>query len=446
MQGHVSILSVSPEAAAMIASGGRISTMDGTSDEIYAKSLAAGQEKNEKLIGKVLSSGHTSVLEHCYVNLSFENVSVLAEQFLIEFRLASFTVKSRRYVDFSKAGYVSPVFADDAQHAIFEKTVEMLFLAYDALEAAGVPKEDARFVLPYCFCSNFFCSMNARELVHVMNELTYGRGSRIPELRALGESLFAQCERQLPFLAVRRAEDYRQTSSVVLPNPQPLMPDAPVTVLAAPQDAQKLICDAYQLSHGYAPQPLTTPEQTELLKTLLAQPRKRELEQASYTLLFGGLSLAALTHLTRHRMQALCAPELLKLARYDRYVLPESVRQAGMEDRFRNAFRLAGEAAAQLRTAGAGEDVLSYLLLSGQTVPVLTTMNAGELYVFFRLRCCNRAQWEIREAACAALAALRKTSPLLFSLYGPTCFVSGKCPEGKMTCGRQAEIRKKFSE
>ena len=104
------------------------------------------------------------------------------------------------------------------------------------------------------------------------------------------------------------------------------------------------------------------------------------------------------------------------------------------------------QALAQLRTAGAGEDALSYLLLSGQTVPVLTTMNAGELYVFFRLRCCNRAQWEIREAACAALMALRKTSPRLFSLYGPTCFVSGKCPEGKMTCGRQAEIRKQFSE
>ena len=194
------------------------------------------------------------------------------------------------------------------------------------------------------------------------------------------------------------------------------------------------------------PQPLTELEQTALLKSLLAQPRKRELEQAGYTLLFGGLSLAALTHLTRHRMQALCAPELLKAARCDRYVLPESVRQAGMEAQYRGAFRMAGEAAAQLRTAGAGEDALSYLLLSGQTVPVLTTMNAGELYVFFRLRCCNRAQWEIRDAACAALTALRKTSPLLFSLYGPTCFVSGKCPEGRMTCGRQAEIRKQFSE
>ena len=183
MHGHVTLISCSPEAAAIIASGGRISTMDGTADEIYAKSLAAGQEKNEKLIGKVLSSGHTSVLEHCYVNLSFENVSVLAEQFLIEFRLASFTVKSRRYVDFSGAGYVAPDFSDPAQAAAFDAAVRALFGIYDELEAAGVPKEDARFVLPYCFCSNFFCSMNARELVHVMNELTYGCGSGIPELR-----------------------------------------------------------------------------------------------------------------------------------------------------------------------------------------------------------------------------------------------------------------------
>ena len=162
MQGHVTILGFTPNIEAMIASGGRISTMDGTADEIFETSIAAGREKNEKLIGKVLSSGHTSVLEHGFVNLAFENVSVLAEQFLIEFRLASFTVKSRRYVDFSKAGYVSPELESDAQRKTFDETVRTLFAIYDELEAAGVPKEDARFVLPYCFCSNFFCSMNAR--------------------------------------------------------------------------------------------------------------------------------------------------------------------------------------------------------------------------------------------------------------------------------------------
>ena len=143
-------------------------------------------------------------------------------------------------------------------------------------------------------------------------------------------------------------------------------------------------------------------------------------------------------------MQALCAPELLKTARYDRYVLPESVRQAGMEAQYREAFRLADEAAAQLRTAGAGEDVLSYLLLSGQTVPVLTTMNAGELYVFFRLRCCNRAQWEIRQLAEEMFRLVYPVAPHIFRTAGPAC-VSGPCPEGKMCCGRTAEVRAQYA-
>ena len=109
--GHATILSYTPAAAAMVSSGGRISTMEGTAGEIYAHSLAQELEKNHRLIGKVVSSGHTSVLEHAHVNLSFEDVSVFAEQFLIEFRLASFTVQSRRYVDFSNCGWYTP-FAD----------------------------------------------------------------------------------------------------------------------------------------------------------------------------------------------------------------------------------------------------------------------------------------------------------------------------------------------
>jgi len=96
MHGHVTILGWTPNMEAMIASGGRISKMDGTADEIFEKSLDAGTEKNEKLIGKVLSSGHTSVLEHGFLNLAFENVSVLAEQFLIEFRLAAMLIFRRR--------------------------------------------------------------------------------------------------------------------------------------------------------------------------------------------------------------------------------------------------------------------------------------------------------------------------------------------------------------
>ena len=192
------------------------------------------------------------------------------------------------------------------------------------------------------------------------------------------------------------------------------------------------------------PAELDDAQMRDVLAALLRQPRKRELQQASFTLLFGGMSLAALTHLTRHRMQALVAPDLLKNADYGRYVLPQSIADCGMEAVYRAAFSGAADCAARLAAMGADETQLCYLLLSGQTVPVAATMNAGELYTFFRLRTCTRAQWEIRALAVEALRVLRRAHPLLFSLYGPTCFMTGRCPEGRMCCGRQDEMRRKF--
>ncbi len=440
--GRVSILGHTPDAAAMIASGGRISTMQGTAGEIWRKSLALGEEKNERLIGKVVSSGHTSVLEHAHVNLAFENVSVFAEQFLIEFRLASFTVQSRRYVDFSNCGWVTP-FSDAARAELYDAEVRRLFGVYDALCAAGVPKEDARFVLPYGFHSNFFCSMNARELVHVMNELTYGRGAKYAELRALGESLFAQCEAQAPYLALRKEREYA-VQPPEGPAGEALRCDAAVTLLDGTAEPERLICRAWQLGQGRMPAELDDAQTRDVLAALLRQPRKRELQQANFTLLFGGMSLAALTHLTRHRMQALVAPDLLQNAEYSRYVLPQSVVDCGMEKVYRAAFSGVAACAERLAALGAGETELCYLLLSGQTVPVVTTMNAGELDTFFRLRTCTRAQWEIRTLAVEALRVLRQAHPQLFSLYGPTCCTAGACPEGKMCCGRQKEMQALF--
>ncbi|HCE62067.1 MAG TPA: hypothetical protein DEQ85_03715, partial [Clostridiales bacterium] len=226
---------------------------------------------------------------------------------------------------------------------------------------------------------------------------------------------------------------------------KPLETAAQVTLLDGTQEPERLICRAAYLARGQQMPELTQREQTELLRALLQGNRKRELEQASFTLLYGGMSLAALTHLTRHRMQSLAAPDLLANARYDRYVFPESVKEAGMEARYCEAFSLAGEAAGKLASMNAGTDALCYLLVSGLRVPVVSTMNAGELYTYFRLRTCQRAQWEIRELATEALRVLRQAHPMLFSLYGPTCFVSGTCPEGRMCCGKTARVREVFA-
>lgn len=93
--------------------------------------------------------------------------------------------------------------------------------------------------------------------------------------------------------------------------------------------------------------------------------------------------------------------------------------------------------AAQRKTAA--EDA-RYVLPNACETQFIVTMNARSLKNFFRLRCCNRAQWEIRELARRMLLAVREVSPALFRDAGPGC-VAGPCPEGKMSCGRAAEMR-----
>jgi thymidylate synthase (FAD) len=83
-----------------------------------------------------------------------------------------------------------------------------------------------------------------------------------------------------------------------------------------------------------------------------------------------------------------------------------------------------------------------YVLPNACTTNITVTMNARELWHFFELRCCNRAQWELRAVADEMLRLAREASPLIFSKAGPPCVSRGRCPEGKMTCGRpRTELR-----
>ena len=82
------------------------------------------------------------------------------------------------------------------------------------------------------------------------------------------------------------------------------------------------------------------------------------------------------------------------------------------------------------------------MLPNAAATRLLVTMNARELLHFFELRCCNRAQWEIREMAWQMLACCREAAPALFAHAGPAC-VNGPCPEGKNTCGKADEVREK---
>lgn len=90
----------------------------------------------------------------------------------------------------------------------------------------------------------------------------------------------------------------------------------------------------------------------------------------------------------------------------------------------------------------ANEDA-RFILPNATTTKIVCTFNARSLQNFFAHRCCNRAQWEIREVAEQMLLQCLKVAPNLFKNCGPSCLF-GPCPEGKMCCGKQKEMREKY--
>lgn len=90
----------------------------------------------------------------------------------------------------------------------------------------------------------------------------------------------------------------------------------------------------------------------------------------------------------------------------------------------------------------ANEDA-RFILPNASTTKIVCTFNARSLQNFFAHRCCNRAQWEIREVAEQMLLQCLEVAPNLFKNCGPSCLF-GPCPEGNMCCGKQKEVREKY--
>ncbi|MGM0601932.1 MAG: FAD-dependent thymidylate synthase [Bacillota bacterium] len=77
---------------------------------------------------------------------------------------------------------------------------------------------------------------------------------------------------------------------------------------------------------------------------------------------------------------------------------------------------------------------------------LMVSYNARSLHHFFRLRCCTRAQWEIRSIANQMLKQVKEVAPILFEQAGPPCVTDGICPEGELSCGRLERMKKERGE
>ncbi len=433
------ILSQTKNGERIVSCGGRISTRPGSAVELYKK--ATSKEKNLNLIKKVVASGHKTVLEHHYFNLAFNNVSIFVEQFLIEFRLASYTIKSGRYVNFSNAGFNLPNEFSDEQKKLLKKHYKNMFKFYDKFVSMGVPVEDARFILPYGLKTNIYMSLNARELIHVICTMIYGRGSKYSEIKALGLQLKKQFETQYPNFIEDNAKYYTDDFSSVLnieakPAKNIEYVTQKATLLSYSENASKALEEIAKTT-GY--------EHFDFKLALKDDKLAKMLEHFNYTFKVENFALIILKHYTRHRMQSLSTQPISVMTSSNKFIIPESIeKNPELKTDFENCIKENRRVFNKLVADGVSPNLLIYVTPHATAIDFVSTLNARELLHLSNLRTCNRAQWTIRYLVTDMLKSLKKVDPEMFKGYGPSCYTFGVCPEGRLCCGKQAQMKEKF--
>ncbi len=160
------------------------------------------------------------------------------------------------------------------------------------------------------------------------------------------------------------------------------------------------------------------------------------LEHASFTFAVEGVSRALLAQLTRHRIASFS----VQSQRYVKFkngidcVVPPTIsKNKSLLKEYNEFIKNTQNFYIKMLENGIPAEDARYVLPNAASTKIVMTMNARELRHFFALRCCNRAQWEIRDMACRMLKLAKDTAPVLFETAGPDC-VSSECTE-TMPCG-----------
>ncbi len=175
------------------------------------------------------------------------------------------------------------------------------------------------------------------------------------------------------------------------------------------------------------------------LQKLTDMGHSSPLEHASFTFAIEGVSRALSHQLVRHRIGVSFSQKsqrYVKEKQFEYIVPPSIVKKELLKEKYEAQMAQIQSLYNEFLQAGVPAEDARYLLPNAAETKLVVTMNARSLHHFFRLRCCNRAQWEIRAMAKQMLVEVRKVAPTLFAKAGPSCETEGICYEGKMCCGK----------
>ena len=439
-----------------VAAAGKLSRFNGNVFEVLDS--CNDFESNLKLIKRIIKMGHKSIIEHDYLVFALCDVTPIVEQTIIGNRLTSFTIKSRREVDFRTAGFYTPEFRNknleeheknEELKKKYNEHMQYLFNTYGEIVDKDVNVEDARFILPYCFHSNIIMGLDGRELEKLVISLRNGRLSRIQELKELGDRLYEIIKEEVPYLKVslknveNKDENQFEYIESISKRPEIKILDKP-KILSYTPNADDVVVKSnimyhYQCSEEKADEILKEMikkdehAREKIMNNILHKEERRELEQVSFSFQIP-ISLSILTHLTRHRMHSLLVPEFIPMWDMKNYVTPVTIKNKA-NDLFQEAIEKNMKMFEEFKDAGVAEEDLIYFYVGAQMLNVVTTMSARTLQWILRLRCCNKAQWQIRFIAQEIARKVSEVAPLIGKGLGPTCITDRYCGEGRECCG-----------
>lgn len=248
-----------------------------------------------------------------------------------------------------------------------------------------------------------------------------------------------------------------------------------VTLITYTPNPEKIVAQAAKLCYSPASikdisENLTDEKVASFVEMISKLGHESTIEHVTFTFGIEGVSRSFLAQITRHRI----ASYSVKSQRYVsesafEYVIPPEIEAipgakaeyiSAMEEDQRHYEKLTSllkekhikenikagmdEKTAQNKAKKQSIEDARFVLPNACETKMVCTFNARSLYNFFSLRCCNRAQWEIRSVATQMLCLVRKAAPNLFKNCGPSC-LNGPCPEGKMTCGKIEQVREFFN-
>ena len=221
-----------------------------------------------------------------------------------------------------------------------------------------------------------------------------------------------------------------------------------VKLIAHTPDPDKFVSMAAKLC--YSPigveemsEKITSEEVEKFLGMLISLGHESPVEHTSFTFAIEGISRACSHQIVRHRIASYSqqSQRYVRLSDFE-YIIPPSIEADEKAkalyiramDRAQEDYNALVEALMNDgRTEKEAIEDARYVFPNACETKIVVTMNARSLFNFFEHRCCERAQWEIRELAYQMLEECKKAAPVLFRKCGPSCY-TGTCKEGRMSC------------